>query len=190
MAIDIDVRSNTKEVSRMLRDIDKNLIPKATVRALNRTAISVKSKAASKTAKDMGVKVRDAKKRIKIDRASFRHMTASVVAGRWAPNLIRFTTPAQRRNFLAGKRPKRGLKVRVRGKRKLYSGAFIAPVNDTLVVFKREGRARLPIKPLQGPVLGNIYVSREISQQVIRHANETFLREFETAAGFYLRKYR
>jgi hypothetical protein len=190
MTIGIDVRANTKEVERMLRDVDKNLIPRATVRALNRTAKSVRTKAARATAKETGLKVKEVKPRIDLDRASFRRLSASVIAGRWAPNLIRFTTKRQRQNAAVGKRPKQGLKVRVRGKRTLYSGAFIAPTGNTQVVLKRKGRTRLPVEPVLGPVLGNIFITREISRQVILHANETFLKEFTTAATFYLQKYR
>ncbi len=72
-----------------------------------------------------------------------------------------------------------GFKVKKAGGVKTIQGAFLA--NRGRTVFMREGRARLPIKPVQVIGFSQMFSSKKISQRVMAKVDKDFIEELDRA---------
>lgn len=77
-----------------------------------------------------------------------------------------------------------GFKVRKAGGVKTIQGAFLA--NRGRTVFMREGRARLPIKPVQVIGFSQMFSSKKISQRVMAKVDKDFIEELDRAIKLLL----
>lgn len=144
--------------------VEKKVIPAATARVLNRTAITVRNESAKDVVKDGGFKIGDVKKKIKIFRAKANKLFVEIVAIGRPIGLIHF----------AARQRKKGVSAKAWGQRKIYRGTFIAKTKTrsrgeeefrttgTQVFTRKPGASRLPIKKLHGPGIADT-----ISQQHI-----------------------
>jgi hypothetical protein len=133
--------------------MEKGLRERAIAFALNRTAEQAKTAATRDIASTYNLQAGYIRDRIKIRRAKARAQLLEVALetpGKRSGNLIQF---AERKVTMAQarKRTKSGthgvyVKVRRNGRYVLIPGAFIA--NDGRTVFRRIGKARLPIEAL------------------------------------------
>lgn len=109
-------------------------------------------------------------------------------------NLIRFLAAAQvqgRAVKLRGARTRRadlaalgrelGFQIRRGGGLKRIPGAFVG--NRGRTVFRRTGKARLPIEPVQVIGVSQMFASREISARVLARINATLGVEVERAVA-------
>lgn len=77
-----------------------------------------------------------------------------------------------------------GFKVKKAGGVKTIQGAFLA--NRGRTVFMREGRARLPIKPVQVIGFSQMFSSKKISQRVMAKVDKDFIEELDRAIKLLL----
>lgn len=115
--ISVDIRSDVARLTRNLEAFEREAIPKALSRSLNRTAEQARTQASREIRTHYYVSARAISRAIKIIRAREREPTAAVEGTGPPLPLVAF-----------GARPtKRGVSVAVkRGHRKLIRGAFIA----------------------------------------------------------------
>lgn len=148
--IQID-QQKLNEVKRALARIPNGL-PKAVSRSINKTLQSAKTQAVRAFNKKIGVKQKDYRKKIILDRASYTRWWGKLkfYGGKRIP-LINFST----RQIKGGV----SYKIEKDGSRKTAAGAFIQtmPKSGQDGVFKRLGVARLPIIELFGPSIGSIF---------------------------------
>lgn len=138
--VEVSVKGDVRQVLRSLKGLEKKVIEKATVSALNRTVKQGFRLTLRHMAKNVGLTQKVlAKEFFRMFKATRSRMDAVILARPHVPNLIRF----------AAKQRKTGVSAKIYGRTKTHAGAFIA--NQERTVFKRTSAKRLPIKPLFGP---------------------------------------
>lgn len=158
MAIEVDVRLETREVSRFLRYIDSQGVARATSRALNQAARQTNTEASKRIRQKRNLKARTIKRQLSIRKASPTRRRASVVASGRAISLKEYG--ARRKVVTRNGKRYQGATVEVdRGKRELVAGAFFGPGGH---LYKRKGKARTPIRKLWGPSLPSTFLRDEI----------------------------
>lgn len=176
MAIKLTTKSDIRDLQRRLRRDQRHLIPKMTNQAVNKTASQARSFAGSTVAKAAGLKVGIVKERMKLFKSTYRTLSAAVEAFGGAFNLARFKA----------KQTKVGIAATVWGKRRVFKGAFFAFGKKT--VFRREGKARLPVRSMYGPSVPSALAAREIERQVQDHIEKRWPINLEQAARRYWEK--
>ena len=151
--IRMSVRADLTAARHELRRIDAGLRARAVSAALNRTADQAKTAATRDITAAFNLKAAYVRGRIRIRRASPRSGRLEVTLsapGKRSANLMRYAdtrvTLAQHRK--RGKSGTLGVYVKIRrgGSYQLVKGAFIG--NKGRTVFRRVGKARLPIEAL------------------------------------------
>jgi len=188
-----------RQVERMLRGFPKAM-PKVIARAINRTASSAKTEIGRRIAKEIGMKVADAKKSVILKKASWKRWMASLgISGRRIP-LIRFRA----------RQTKKGVSYKIGAKRKFIKTAFIATMvggnrdisnADRLVslggeapktaagVYKRVGIKRLPIVERFGPSMGIVFEeSGSIAKDVTESAYKMLGRNIDDQVALVLKR--
>lgn len=188
--IDISVTFDVKKVTRQLNRIERKLIPKATVTALNRTAKNVESTAIKEIAKETGIKRKAVKKQIKIFRAGKARLIAIVKASGRATNLIEFITSAKTNTKAF--RKKVGVIAKAWGKKKEYRGTFIGTGKSSgkFLVYARTSKSREPIKAIYGPSVPATFIKNTVDKAMRKVVNTRFPIHFNQALRFYIGKLR
>jgi len=152
-----------KQVQRVLRDIPKAL-PRVMSRGLNRTATSARTQVSRFLSKRTGLKVKDVRSRLSLQKASYSNWRSAIGVSRKRVSL----------SLLGPKRTTRGLSVKHRGKRVTIRSAF--PALKGWFIRQEEGVdwpgtigveaawgieskqvGRLPISRIKGPILSWVY---------------------------------
>jgi hypothetical protein len=188
-----DVSFDIKAVERMLKDAERAAIPKATVRALNKTGTPVQKEALRILSKDIGIAQKDVRKNLKMMRARRNNLNVLIEAsGRRIP-LIAFDARqigARRKGQRRRSRGRGGVTYKKQGgARGFIPGAFIATMRSGHVgVFKRTGKARLPIKEKFGPSIPHVFVKQGVNEAMLRVAKDRWPKNFEHEIQFELDK--
>lgn len=172
--ITLSVKGTVDAIVKELNRLQREVVPKATARALNRTITTVNNEAARAISKRTGMGVRSIKEKLRIYKAGPHKLVAEIVAPKHAPNLIRY----------GARRTKKGVSAKAWNQRKVYKHTFIA--NDGRTVFARVGKARLPIKPIYGPSLPRTFVKQAIREVMEKVGAERFPIEFTRELRFLL----
>ncbi len=126
MTFDITVQHDLKKLRRQLNVLEKQAVPKATVRTLNRVANSTKTASARHIAPQIGSRQAAVKRRIETRKSTFKRLWAVLVASERPLKLIEFVVGSKKPTQQPG--GKRGLvKAKAWGKTRTYAQAFIAP---------------------------------------------------------------
>ncbi len=153
-----------KKLQQELRNFPRAL-PKVMSRGLNRTAISARTEISRSLAKRIGLKIKDVRDKLALQRASYSNWRSAVRISGKRFGLIKFRAHQTKK----GTTYKRGRK------RILIRHAFIATMKTGhQAVFMRKEPDRLPIKELRGPSLKQVYVGAQ--DQVNRIQTESMLR--------------
>jgi hypothetical protein len=180
--LEVSVTDNVKDVLSSLNELERQAIPKAVVRSLNRTVSSVNTQANRRIAKVMGTTVGTVKSRITLLKANSSRWIASLKAGGRPFRLAHFK-PRQ---------TKQGVTAAAWGKRKVYKHTFLATVKagDTGVqgVFVRTGKKRLPIKQLWGPSVPTTFREPEVQTLMSDTAQTQFDKELKRNLDFYAKR--
>jgi hypothetical protein len=181
----IKVKTNFPEVTRQLDQLHSDLVKRALVRAFNRTIEQARTDMSREIRKEFNITAAKVNAALRIERATFHDLR-----GPQATLLV----PAQRGRSLnlinfGARQTRRGVSVQVKkgSGRKVIPGAFIA--NDGKTVFKRVGKARLPIKALQTIDIAQMFNSKKIMATVERAMREKFKKNFEHEASYYINKF-
>lgn len=192
----INVKANVKPTVDYLNRIAKSLGDKAITSALNKTIAQVRTQMIRGITKEYVIKAADVRERLQLRRASRTGMrfTATLIgnpAGRAkrAMNIIRFlersTSLAQaRKRRKAGTLSSLYFKIRRAGGKQTIQGAFVA--NNGRTVFRRIGKARLPIEAVQTIGVPQMFNAKKVQIPVQRWITSNFPRIFEREARYYL----
>lgn len=205
----IDVRHNIGRMLKSIVRVQSDIKDKATVRALNRTAETVRSATSREIRKVYKIKASAVRAATKLKRASLksRILTAEVKISGRRISLIEFSARAVNPWNLKGRRHRRtgggvSVQVKVAGGRKVVKSAFIATTKTGYRgVFIREGVAGAPRKTGgqyrgQGEAIVNLrsislpsaFVSKAVNEALRSIAIQTFNDRFQHELQFILRK--
>jgi hypothetical protein len=190
MSFDITVQHDLKKLRRSLNALETKVAPQATVRTLNRVAESAKVASAKHIAPQMNSRLAGVKRRIQTQKATFKRLWATLVAKDRALQLIEFVVGSKKPTQQPG--GKRGqVKVKVYGKTRTYSKAFIAPrrkgSSKTTVYIRKSGK-RTPLKQLYGPGIMQLFRQRENDAIMQAKIRERFPIEFARNLAFYIHR--
>lgn len=155
-------------------DASQAKITKATVRALNKTALWVKEQTTKKLSKDTQIRKQLIRKRLWIIRATRNYMRALVRVGLYRMKSSKLGEMKQMaKGAKAGKH--------------MFEGGFIAKMpTGHRGIFRRKGRAALPIYEVTVPVGENI---KKIVEEMMNYNTKKILEEyFEQELNVLLKK--
>ena len=183
MPISIKVQTDIKKLTKKLGILDPKVVRKATSSALNKTGSTIRAKAKRRIARLTGIKQAalntkkiGGKPGIWFDKARSNKLVAEVGARGGARNLVHFAARATRA----------GISAAAWGRRKIYRGTFLA--NQGRTVFKRTGKARLPIEPVWGPSISRTWLNAKLTAVYKRVARRRFSEVFPRELRFFANK--
>jgi len=182
----MSVKSNIDQVVRQFRGIDKKVVNKAIVTALNKTGDQVKTLAKKEIASATGIKAGRVSKRITVKKATWNNQNYRLrVEGRHF-SLSSYTPKP--------KETKTGVKHSAWGQRQVAKGAFIINgMGGNQVVVKRvrgqtDGKGRPKIKALYGASAPVEYFRADVDEKLKAKVKEKFPKLLATALDFQFRK--
>lgn len=192
--IRIDIRSNIQEQSKALLKLSQQLQDKAVVMALNKTIEKGKAEMVRAITAEYRVSSSEVRAQLSLRKAFARKMRfeaalsilSSSRKGR-SLNLIHFlerkvSLATARRRGKAGTRNQLGFQIKKQGGTKQIGGAFVG--NKGRTIFIREGKGRLPIKPLQTINVPQMFNARLVNQRVVKRIEAEFPIEFARAVRY------
>lgn len=184
--VTLNIQTNFNGILGRLDELQKDVATKALARSLNRTIETAKTHMARNIAKEYNITVSKAKDKLYIRRATPAQGRYGLVAVLGADsrkrsvNLIRY----------AARETKRGLtakQLKTKGQTVISSKGFIA--NGGRTVFRRVGKGRLPIVPIQGPEVPQMFNTKRVQipvrEQMLKRFPEIFAREAE----YYIKRF-
>lgn len=142
-------------------------LPRIMSRAINRTATMARTQTARKIASIVHITVANARKGIRIDKATRSRWQADL-------NITGFRIPLIRFGARQTKTGTSYIIDKTTGRKRIVS-AFIATMQSGHTgVFRRKGRGRLPIVELRGPSLGLLFediqgLADEVTRDTLKH---------------------
>lgn len=182
----IDVRVDIKGVKASLGKLRDEVSDRATVRALNKVATTVRAEASKEIRAVYNIKAKVAKGEIAITKARKNYLVAFVTASGKRLPLIEFDARWNRKSP-----PPIGASVKVltKGGRKAVRGAFIAKAKGgKLGVFRRTGAARKPIEYLLSVGVRQAFASKAVNAALIKIVRQRFPIVFEQEYRFAISK--
>ena len=193
----LSIRTNFPAVTTAMATMREDIARQALARAMNRTLDQARTRMQREITSEFNVSAGYVRERLTVRRAFAGgriEISAELIGGKGkkrAANIIAFVersvTLAQAR-----KRAKDGtlqvLRVKVkRGSTKPLPGAFIG--NKGRTVFRRVGKKRLPIEPVQTIDVAQMFNTRRINEVVLATINARLPEIFEREAAFYLQRF-
>jgi hypothetical protein len=155
---------------------------RATMRALNRALVTGRAAMASAVAKDMGLKVRDAKDAIKADEATTTKLQVALRASLKRRPLMDFAAKGPLPSMGKG----RGVTYRIgqRGRGRIENAFLAVMKSGHRGVFRRVGKGRLPVIELFGPSIGHVFEQHrdEVTQAMVTAFDARLAHELRFAA--------
>jgi hypothetical protein len=181
--MNIHVRFDIDQAKAMLSSLQKQVLPLAASRAINKTSQSTRSTAVKLIANDMGIKQKDIRSSITLLKATRIKLQAVVQArGKRLP-IIKLDPHALQNNV--------GVTYKGQdGQRKQIAGAFIAAMKTGhRGVYKRApGVKRLPIMELHGPSIPHVFCQAKITQALEETVNTRWPVNFQHEVQFELQR--
>lgn len=162
-------------LQRKLSAIEKQALPKARVRALNRTASSVRTVTVRGVAKAMGTRQKNVRSRVKVLKATTGGEPAARISYKGKGlNMVEFRA----------RQTKRGVSAAPWGSRKLFRHAFITEINGARIVMVRRKYGermvgRLPIRAILGPGVAKTAMEPDVESAREAAIRERFPKELE-----------
>jgi hypothetical protein len=191
----LNVKCDVQPTIDYLNRIAKDLGDKAIASALNKTIAQTRTQMIRGITGEYVIKAADVRERLQVHRAKRAGLafTATLFgnpAGRAkrAMNVIHFvaqkaTLRAYRKKGSTGG-PVLMVKIKRAGGAKPIAGAFIA--NNGRTVFRRVGKSRLPIVPVQTIGVPQMFNAKKVQLPVQRWINENFPRIFDREVRYFL----
>ena len=166
-----------KQLERELRGFGKTALPRIMSRGLNRTATQARTATSRMVAKESGIRVGDVRKRVYLQKASYRNWRSTVQISRKRLSL----------RYLNPKQTKRGLSVKSGRKRITIRKAFFAlkgwfirlpeaggykqvlSVEQAAEIDAMKKVGRLPVGRIRGPILAQVYADAQDQANQIHH---------------------
>jgi hypothetical protein len=184
--MELRITTNFPDIQRQLNGLHRDIAEKATARAVNRTMEQARTDMSREIRQEFNITAAKVREKLFLRRAGFKGGQLSIEAallsqtknGRRSINLINF----QARQNAQGV----AVKIKRAGGRKTIKGAFIG--NKGRTVFKRRGKSRLPIDPLQTIDVPMMFNTRKINNAVVRKIKEKFPAIWEREVRFYTQR--
>jgi len=181
----IDIRTNFPDVALALQRVQQDLASKVLARTLNRVVQQARTQMSREIRADYNLPADYVRDRLRIRRAFAGagqfSLSAELIGGdgkRRSANVIRFVRGTGQR----------GVKVAIsKGRAKEIAGAFIG--NKGRTVFRRTGKPRLPIVPVQTIDVAQMFNARRINEVVLATINARLPDIFEREARYYLDRF-
>lgn len=189
--MEISVKAHVDKATKMLNIVERSVIPKATVNALNKTANSTKGKAVKAIAAPTGLKQKYISGKLDVTRASKSRLVARVSARKGAPNIIEWVNKRSQKLGRPGKRTKRfrdgGVTAKAWGKTKVYRGSFVGSGRSSgkPLVYVRQGKGG-KLKALRGPSIPRTFIEATVLKVMTGHATTFFVKRFDESVRYYL----
>lgn len=181
----INVKADVQKVMAMLNDTQRNIVPKAASRAINKTLTTVTAEAARQIKQDIGsgISIGFIKSNLEKKQANFNSLYASVTAkGKRLP-VIEIDPHA--------KQTAAGVSYKTRGETHEIPHAFLADMKSGHKgVFTRKDKSRLPISEKYGPSLPKVFTNNAIMTALVNVANQRWQTTFNQEINFLMIKYR
>jgi hypothetical protein len=195
----LSITTNFPAVQRKLEQLRADIGGRALASALNKTVDQAKTQMSREIVAEFNVKSAYVKDRLRVRPARFKAgaltLEASLIGGdgkRRSANIIAFVE--QRVSLQEGRRRQKAgtlnqlfVKVKRTGQKKPLGAAFIG--NKGRTVFVRQGKDRLPIKPVQVIDVAQMFNVRKINRAVVAGITQKFPAIFEREARFYLDRF-
>jgi hypothetical protein len=191
-----NIKANVQPTVNYLNRIAKGIGDKALTSALNKTMAQARTQMIRGITAEYNIKASDVRDRLRLARAKRAGMQFSATlfgnpAGRAkrAMNVIHFleksTSLAQsRKRRKAGTLSDLYFKIRRKGGPQRIEGAFIG--NRGRTVFKRTGKARLPIEPVQTIGVPQMFQAKKVQVPIQQFITREFPRIFKHEADYFL----
>lgn len=191
----IVISHNFPEVQRQLEQLRADIRDRAAVSAVNKTMAKGKTNMVRAITREFNVAQAKVRDQLKIDRAKFvggKAVITAVLDGssgrRRGINLIAFVEKSvslaqAKKRARAGVLDQLHFQIKRGGGKVTIPGAFIG--NKGRTVFKRVGKARLPIKALSTIGIEQMFNTRRINAVVVRALEQDFPAIFEHEAKYY-----
>ena len=194
MQIKLEIKG-LKSLEYALRTTAKEL-ERAEVMAINKTATKARTEMKRAISSEFTILQKAVNKKLKVTKARRGHAVAVLepIAGRrgYSMNLIHFLEKRpgirerKRRIKAEGNRPQLRFHIKRGGGAKIIKGAFIG--NRGRTVFKRTGKARLPIEPVQTIGVPGMFKTRRVNERVIARIRKELPVEMDRAVAQVIRK--
>jgi hypothetical protein len=195
----INVTTNFPDVARKLSELQEGVRGAALTSAINKTLDQAKTAMVRGITAEFNVKAAYVRERLRVVRASKKGGLFSIEGSlrggsdrKRSANIIAFVEKSVSFSQ-AKKRRKDGtldqlfVKVKRNGPKKPIKGAFIG--NKGRTVFKRVGKSRLPIEPVQVIDVGQMFNTKRINAVVVSTMKAKFPEVFEREARFYTERF-
>jgi urease beta subunit len=186
--VTLSIATNFPDVKRQMDRLQSDIRDQATKRALDRTVEQARTEMQRQITGEFNLTARKVREKLFIRRASAKGGRFSLEAvlssrdpsgKRRAINLINF----QARQTKAGLT----FKVKKAGGRSVIKSGFIG--NKGRTAFKRVGKERLPIKPLQTIDVPQMFNTRRINAKVVKKIEAVFPVIFAREVNFYAQRF-
>ena len=165
------------EVRRMIYDVEHNIVPKATVRALNKVAQQARSAVIKEVSLITGLKQKLVRQNVGLARANRNNFTAVIQARGKPVPLINF----------GARQLKKGVSAKVGAQRKVYKSAFIKEMpGGHRGVFVRRSKNRLPIREMYGPSVPSGFINERSISAMDNIVQTKLAKIFEHASFRYV----
>lgn len=186
MAGDVQIKFDERALQRVkdqLRDFPRAL-PRVMKTGINKTARKGRTRVVRKLAENIKIKQAQIRKRVIPTWATLHKWQAILaISGRRIP-LMHF----------GARQTKKGVTYMINKKtgRKLLPGAFIAEMpSGHKGVFKRKGKARLPIAEEYGPDLGEVFEgAAAVAGTIMQETQQDLARNIDIQTAWLLAKYK
>jgi len=195
----ISIKTNFPQVQRKLDGLQADLRDIVLVSTINKTLDQAQTSMVREITAEFNVKAAYVRQRLRIRRASTKGrftIAGSLIGGSSnrgrSANIIAFvervvTLAEGRRRAKAGTQNQLFVKVKRVGPKKPLKGAFIG--NQGRTVFIREGKSRLPIKPVQVIDVAQMFNTKRINAKVVATMKDRFPTNFDREARYYVARF-
>ena len=178
--IGITVKADVESVKRWMNSVQKDRVPAAASRAINKTLTNVRTESSKRIRDERALKAAVVKDALSISKANKYQLYGALIAsGR----------PIPLREYQA-RQTQKGVTVKVSpGGRKLIVEAgrhafLVGRYGDH--VFIREGKARVPITKLYGPSIPSTFLKQKITEAMTKVAGDNWPKRFEEELNYEL----
>jgi hypothetical protein len=184
----LDIRTDFAGVQRKLDALQSEIRDKVLVRSLNRTIEGARTDMSREIRSEFNLSAVKVREKLRIRKAGFSRgqlrieavLSSVTQGGRRAINVI---------NFQARQTPK-GLTAKIKrngGRVLISSKGFVA--NKGRTAFKRRGKSRLPIDPIQTIDVPQMFNTKRINEKVVRAIREKFPVIVGRETAFYISRF-
>jgi hypothetical protein len=197
----LNIRADFAATQRYLARVPEALRDKAAARAMNRAIETGRTRMTRAIGAEFRVPAATVRERLSLRRASAARGALRLEAvlsakGKRSFNVLRFlersvTLAAAKRRRKAGTLNRLFVQIkRGAGRKPLPEGAFVQTARGGTAVFRRVGKNRLPVAPINTIAVPQMFNTRRINNVVARAIREVFARRFPHEAAQVLRSGR